>query len=462
MSILKAYTLPHPPLAVPSVGRGKESKGIPETLAAMNEVADEIAELKPETIIYITPHSILYSDYFHISPGNKANGDLRRFGAPQETFETFYDEELVREIERIAHANDIPAGTQGEREKNLDHAVTVPMWYINRKYTNYRSVRVSQSGLAPSEHYMLGQIIAKAIETTRRKVVIVASSDLSHKLNKDAPNGFSPEGPEFDAYITDALKKGDFLALLSIPHSLRERAGECGYNSLTILAGCFDKLNVESKLLSYEGTFGVGYAVASFKPDGENDGRNILEQYLNRTLEALKEKRNSEDAYQELARASLEHVIETGKMLPIPSGLPEEMLDEQAGVFVSIHKNGMLRGCIGTILPTTESAAEEIIQNAVSAGLSDNRFDPVSISELPYLEYKVDILSPPEKISGPDQLDVKRYGVIVKNGGRRGLLLPNLDGIDSISAQIAIAKSKAGISESDPVELERFEVVRHG
>ena len=461
MSILKAYTLPHPPLAVPSVGRGKESNGIPDTLAAMNAVAIEIAELKPETIIFITPHSTIYADYFHISPGNRAKGDLGRFGVPAEKFDTLYDEKLIMEIEKIAEQNTIPAGTMGERDKSLDHGVTVPMWYINRKYTDYHSIRISQSGLAPSEHYMLGQIIAKAVETTGRRVVIVASSDLSHKLQEDAPYGFSPEGPKFDAMITDALAEGDFLSLLLIPQSLRERAGECGYNSLMVLAGAFDNMNVESKILSYEGPFGVGYAVASFKSTGKNEKRNILEQYLKRTLNELEKKRNSEDSYQELARRSLEHIIETGEMMPVPKGLAGELLEKKAGVFVSIHKNGMLRGCIGTISPSTDNVASEIIQNAISAGLSDNRFDPVSVNELPYLSYKVDVLSAPEVISGPEQLDEKRYGVIVKSKGRRGLLLPNLDGIDSVDAQISIAKQKAGISEGERVELERFEVIRH-
>jgi len=462
MSILKAYTLPHPPLAVPSVGRGKESNGIPTTLSAMNAVALEIAQLKPETIIYITPHSTIYADYFHISPGETAYGDLGRFGAPEEKFKTTYDEELIKAITEVAEHNKIPAGTMGEKDKNLDHGVTVPMWYINQKYTDYKSIRISQSGMASSEHYMMGQVIAKAIETTRRKVVIVASSDLSHKLNKEAPYGFSPEGHKFDTMITDSLSKGDFLSILMIPDDIRKRAGECGYNSLMILAGCFDKQNVESELISYEGPFGVGYAVASFKSTGENEKRSILEKYVESVLAELEEKRSAEDSYQELARRSLEHITATGKMLSVPNGLSNELLHKQAGVFVSLHKNGMLRGCIGTITPSTDNVANEIIQNAISAGLSDNRFDPVSIEELPYITYKVDVLSPPEEISSPDQLDEKRFGVIVKSKGKRGLLLPNLDGIDSVEAQIAIARQKAGISENEPIELERFEVIRHG
>jgi len=461
MSIIKAYTLPHPPLAVPDVGRGKESNGIPDTLKAMDAVAVEIAELAPDTIIFITPHSTVYSDYFHISPGEKATGDLARFGAPGVTFEIDYNEELVTEISRIAEYNNIPAGTQGERDIKVDHGVTVPMWFINKRYSGYKAVRISQSGMSASEHYMLGQVIAKACESLDKKAVVIASSDLSHKLQEDAPYGFTPEGQEFDDLVLNAIKNSDFLSLFKIPESIRERAGECGYNSLMIMAGCFDKLDVNSKLYSYEGPFGVGYAVASFTPGEKNEKRNILEQFIEVTLKESQTKRDNEDEYQELARRSLEHIIETGEMLSTPNGLTSELLSSRAGAFVSIHKNGRLRGCIGTISPSTDCIANEIIQNAISAGLSDNRFSPVTAEELPYLVYKVDILSAPEPISSPEQLDVKRYGVIVTSGMKRGLLLPNLDGVDTVEEQIDIASRKAGIASGEAIKLERFEVTRH-
>jgi len=461
MSIVKAYTLPHPPLAIPAVGRGKESKEIKDTLSAFNAVAEEIAAIAPETIIYVSPHSTVYFDYFHISPGKSTTGDMGRFGAPQVKFEARYDEELISEISHIAEQNTIHAGIKGERDPNLDHGVTVPMWFINRKYTDYATIRISQSGMAPSEHYMMGQVLAKAVEITGRRTVLIASSDLSHKLQVSGSYGFAPEGPQFDKLITDAIEKSDFLSMLKIPERIRERAGECGYNSLMILAGCFDRQNVESKLLSYEAPFGVGYAVASFTPTGENEQRNILEQYVKFVINESDKKKNAEDEHQDLARKSLEHIIGTGEKLSIPNGLPKEMTAIKAGVFVSLHKNGRLRGCIGTIAPTTNSVAEEIIQNAISAGLSDTRFDPVTEAELPYIDYKVDVLSAPEPISDASELDVNRYGVIVVSGTKRGLLLPNLDGIDTVEEQLRIAKHKAGIDDTETIKLERFEVIRH-
>ena len=133
----------------------------------------------------------------------------------------------------------------------------------------------------------------------------------------------------------------------------------------------------------------------------------------------------------------------------------------RAGAFVSIHSHGRLRGCIGTIAPTTRCVAQEIIRNAVSASTQDPRFAPITEDELKWLEVSVDVLGEPEKIDSADQLDVKRYGVIVSCGSRRGLLLPDLDGVDTPAQQISIALQKGGIREHENYQLERFEVIRH-
>lgn len=162
-----------------------------------------------------------------------------------------------------------------------------------------------------------------------------------------------------------------------------------------------------------------------------------------------------------LARLSFETYVREGKSIPVPDVFPKEWTTRRAGVFVSLHKRGELRGCIGTISPLTGSIAEEIIMNAVSAAVHDPRFRPVTAEELPEIDCSVDVLSPAEDIRGPEELDVKRYGVIVSSHGRRGLLLPNLDGVDTVEEQIDIARRKAGISLGEPYKLQRFEVVRY-
>ena len=460
MPILRAYALPHPPLAIPGVGRGQED-GISRTLQSFREVASEIAEAAPDTIIFITPHNVIYADYFHISPGDCAGGGFTRFNDRKTKLEARYDGKLADEIIRLAEINGIPAGYMGEKDPELDHGVTVPMWFINNCYTNYKTVRISQSGMDPAEHYRLGMLIAEAAENTGAGAVLIGSSDLSHKLTRDGPYGYAPEGPEFDEAVTNALSCGNFLDLFNIPGSLREKAAECGYNSLMVLAGCFDRSQVSARLLSYEGPFGVGYAIASFSAGLPDERRCFLDIHEEACRNEASQRRDSEDVYRALARQSLEYRILQGKTITLPGGLPDELLGKRAGVFVTLYKNDRLRGCIGTTAPTTASVAEEIIQNAVSAGLSDPRFDPVSASELPMLTYKVDELFPPEPVKSREELDVKRYGVIVSSGTRRGLLLPNLEGVDTVDEQITIARRKAGIPENASLILERFEVIRH-
>ena len=161
-----------------------------------------------------------------------------------------------------------------------------------------------------------------------------------------------------------------------------------------------------------------------------------------------------------LAKDTIEEYVRNGDIIKPPSDLPAEMTGE-AGVFVSLKEKGELRGCIGTLQPTRESIALEIIQNAVSAATQDPRFPPVTSSELDKLEYSVDVLSEPERISGKEELDPKKYGVIVKSGEQRGLLLPDLEGVETPEEQIRIAAMKAGIYSTEGMELYRFEVKRY-
>ena len=168
------------------------------------------------------------------------------------------------------------------------------------------------------------------------------------------------------------------------------------------------------------------------------------------------------DVYVELAKNTIEEYVKTGNVYePDRSMLPDELNDSRSGAFVSIHKNGQLRGCIGTFLPIQDNLANEIIGNAISASTRDPRFSPITEDELSELEINVDVLTTPEDIDSPSQLDVKKYGVIVSNGARRGLLLPDLEGVDTVDYQISIAMQKAGIYPGEPIKLQRFEVVRH-
>lgn len=337
----------------------------------------------------------------------------------------------------------------------------VPLWFIEQKYQDFRLVRIGLSGLPLTEHYRLGQLIREASERLDRRVVLVASGDLSHKLQAYGPYGFAEEGPVYDERIMDVCGRGAFGELFDFEESFCEKASECGHRSFVILAGALDGLSVEAKELSHEDVTGVGYGICTFYPKGPDPERKFLDLYLKQKQDELNTQKGKSDSYVRLARMSLEHYILEGDVLSVPKDLPEELYSEKAGVFVSIHEHGRLRGCIGTIRPVTGSIAEEIIRNAVSASTEDPRFPPIGPEELPWLEIHVDVLGAAEDIASEDQLDVKRYGVIVSSGFKRGLLLPDLDGVDTVSQQIAIAKQKAGIRQEDKVKLQRFEVIRH-
>lgn len=162
-----------------------------------------------------------------------------------------------------------------------------------------------------------------------------------------------------------------------------------------------------------------------------------------------------------LAIQAVETYILRGETIGVTDYVDDEYKNNRAGVFVSLKIKGRLRGCIGTFMPVTDCIAEEVIRNAVAAATEDPRFQPVTAEELESLTFSVDILSPPQRVKDAGELDPRKYGIIVVKGLRKGLLLPDLDGIDTIDEQIRIAKMKAGIMDDEDVELFRFEVKRY-
>ena len=451
MSIVGAFMVPHPPMIVKEVGKGSE-KQITKTTESYERVAKEIKELNPETIIISSPHTLYYSDYFHICSGNNISGNFGNFGAKNVEFNEEIDTDLVKEIEKIATVNNFPAGRT--KEVDLDHGTMVPLYFIRKELPKTKIVIVGLSNLSLIENYQFGTIIQKAVNNLNKRVVFVASGDLSHKLQKYGPYGFIEEGPIYDERIMKTMSSANFNELLEYDEKFLDKAAECGHRSFTIMAGALNGINIKPTYLSHEDVTGVGYGLCTFYPEDETSERDFLTKYLD-----SKKVSPSNDEYVKLAVKSLTSYI-TKKIQITPSlDLPEEMLAKKAGVFVSIHKFGNLRGCIGTFLPTTNSIAKEIINNAIEASTHDPRFFPITKEELPYLEVNVDVLSTPEPTT-IEQLDPKKYGVIVTQGVKRGLLLPDLEGVDTVEEQINIAKRKANINSGE-VELQKFEVIRH-
>lgn len=457
------FLLPHPPVIVPEVGKGRENDA-DATLKAYETVADESERIKPDTVVIISPHAPLFSDYVFMYDAPVLEGSFEQFNAPDAKLSFEQDSELRQEIERGMHKNGIPGGTLSASEKerhniddSLDHGVLVPLYYFSKKNKSFKIIAMSCSGLDIQQLYRLGGIIRDAAQKLSRKTVVIASGDMSHKVNRESPYGAVPEGAEFDRVVSGFIESGDIPSILSIDLELREKSAECGYRSLVILCGVFDGIKPSCELLSYEAPFGIGYCVAKFTPTGE-EAPDAFEKAFRKVS------REGENPYAAIARSSLESYVKDGTEISSSQfknlAHSNDLFENRAGVFVSLKKFGELRGCIGTTAPTTDSIADEIIENSISAGTRDPRFEPVEESELDFIEYSVDVLSEavPAKIT---ELDPSRFGVIVRSGGRSGLLLPDLEGVDTVEQQLEIACRKAGINPSKHFNLYKFTVTRH-
>ncbi len=446
--IINAYILPHPPVVVPGIGRGRERQA-EATVKAMKRAAREIGAERPTTIILSTPHAPCFRDYVYLSDSETLAGDFSAFGSPEIELSFQNNRELALAIAAKAERSGIGAGGLSERQKRqygigdrMDHGALVPLCFIEKEWKDFRLVCISTPFLSFRELYEFGKCVREAVEESDERVIYIASGDLSHRLTVDAPAGYDPRGREYDEALIEKVRRVDEKGLLETDLNVLEAAGECGTRSIVMMFGALSGMKLNSEIYSYEGPFGVGYLIA--RVDGQDSGSN-----------------RQESDHVRLARETLETYVRDGRRIDVPSWIPDEFRTKRAGVFVSLKKSGELRGCIGTIGPVRVNLAEEIIYNAISAGMQDPRFPSVEPGELPDLVYSVDVLEAPEKIGSMAELDVKRYGVIVTSGFRRGLLLPDLEGVDTPRQQVEIALQKAGIGRLEPFEMQRFEVIRH-
>lgn len=465
--IMAGYLFPHPPIIIDEIGKDERLAAI-KTIEGTKKLAEDIKEKSPTTIIVVTPHGPLFRDAMAISVEKELKGDFGDFGNSSVNFTFENNLKLVKEIiDRCSKENILIAKIDKKMAKSyhishqLDHGTLVPLYFVNQEYNDYKLVHITYGLLSPQDLFKFGNIVQEAVLKSDEDVVFIASGDLSHRLSKEGPYAYSPYGRVFDEKLVELLKAADFEGILSFDLNLAENAGQCALRSLMVMAGFLDGYKLESEILSYEGPFGVGYCNGKFTPVKRDETAKVYENLMRKERERIEKIRENEDPYVRLARRSLEYYVKYNKKLEVPEDLDDEFINTRSGVFVSIKKDGMLRGCIGTIEPVRNNLAEEIIENAISAGTRDPRFEPVSEEELPKLVYSVDVLKEPEPVSSIDELDPKRYGVIVSKGFRRGLLLPNLEGVDTVEEQIKIALSKAGISEDEDYNIERFEVIRH-
>jgi len=278
----------------------------------------------------------------------------------------------------------------------------------------------------------MGRELAKAIKESKKGVVIIASSDMTHYEPQESAH-------HKDTQALEAIVGLDGDELLRRVKALD--ISMCGYGPAVVLISAARELGaLRAELVRYQ-TSG----------DTTGDFASVV-GYAGVIIMGI-------SPLVRLARETVETYVRERKIIK-PKGLTPEM-KQRAGVFVSIHKPGALRGCVGTFEPTTKNVAAEIIANAISSATRDPRFLPITPDELGDLEYSVDVLTKPEPIESKDELDPKKYGVIVETGWRRGLLLPDLEGVNTVDEQIHICRMKAGIAPDEPVKLYRFEVKRY-
>ena len=418
LSLVYTAFVPHPPVLIPEIGRGQETI-CQQTINAYQNLVQRIVKAKTETLVLISPHAPLLEDGITLLINKLVQGDFAVFGVPSLSFSFPNDEELVNKL-----SEELPSLVT--REGKLDHGALVPLYFLYQEGWRGNVILLSMP-LRRTDEY--GRLIGEVLRKVEKRCALVASGDLSHRLREDGPYGFDQAGPLFDQAIVDGLK-GDLQKIASIDSTIIEEAGECGYRSLRLALATQE---ATPEVLSYEGPFGVGYLVADLYHASAlvNWARYCLTQYLlGNKLEDLS--------------------------LPI-----EPEFQVSCGCFVTLKLNGELRGCIGTTQAWQRNLALEIQHNAIAAGTEDQRFWPVTKEELSALRLSVDVLGDLEKIQSIEELDPWRYGVVVRARGKTGLLLPHLEGVNTVTEQIEIAKQKAGLQAEEAVELWRFEVVRH-
>lgn len=274
MGIVGAFAVPHPPLIVPAVGRGREAE-VQATIDAYRQVAREVVALEPETIVVSSPHAPMFLDAFHITTVSQLSGDLRDFAPDEEGMLVDCDYRYACELVGRASRARLSMVGSARYGGSMDHGTYIPLWFVREAVREKegdasaqlpcRIVRVALSGLDYEKHRILGRCIAEQAEAIDRRTVYIASGDLSHKLQPYGPYGFTPEGPEFDAQICDIFSTGELERLFDFDPSFADAAAECGLRSFQIMAGALEGRAFTSELLSHEDVTGVGYGVAAFR-----------------------------------------------------------------------------------------------------------------------------------------------------------------------------------------------------
>lgn len=479
MSIVAAYVVSHPPLRGRKSERSDMAGGIgsgradaARTSGAVREVARRIGAHAPETVVVACPHAPRFLDCFHLSTGEAAFAAAGAWRAFPNAVR--YDGALVARVAACARKHAVPICGSGMGDVRLDRATSSVLALLGGALEGARIVRVGVSNLSPETHRALGRCIAEAARDLDRKCVFVAIGSLGcdrggafEGVRAKPRAAARPEALVLAREAAALLDAGDLEGFLSVDPTLAEAAGACLLRPLQIMAGALEGVPFTHELLDGAAPVRAERIASAFEVRGAQ-GDGAVPSLIDAAAAASRAAAGPDacgaesDPYAALARKSVEGLVRSEGPIDRPEHLPSELLDERAGVFVSLCDHAGLRGRAGTFEPVTGCVADEIMRNAASAAAGGARFARVRPCELGGLTYAVDVLRPPLPVASAAELDPARWGVAVSKGRRRGVALPGLEGVAAVWEQVALAKRSAGIDPADDdVELARFETVRH-
>lgn len=494
MSWIWGALMPHPPIVVPEVGRGREKEAA-LTLAGLQRLLASLRALHgrgettppggaPDCLLVLSPHQPYAPGALFMNSAPRLRGSLAPFQAPSVDCSLTTPTDKLNALTGHLGRHGIPVSLGEAPDLTRDHGSLVPLVYLAQSFPEKRLPPVivaSPIGLTPEKAYSLGK--ALSLFEDGHRWALLASGDLSHRLTPEAPSGYNPAGRIFDEAVVEALKQGRPAPLAALSPKTLDGAGECGLRSVMALLGL---AGGPLEVFSYEGPFGVGYCTALWVPGGprghgapsrngaappETAGANP-----GSSGEGVEHKEGigtrmfvirRAHAYPDLARHVVRRYLsgkggaDTHEAIP-GLGADASLWHEAAGCFVSIKtRKGELRGCMGTIAPTQENLGREIMHNAIIAATQDPRFPPLGAEEMEDVVFSVDVLGVPEPVRDLSELNPEEWGVIVSKGGRRGLLLPALEGVTSVEQQLSIAAQKAGLPTWKGADIQRFGVTRY-
>ena len=447
----------HAPIVIPAIG-AEHAPDCTRTTAAMREVAARVIAHAPDVLVLVSPHAPRRGDRFGIVAAPWIEGSFARFGRARLATRLPGAPEAARRVETAAARRDLESWTPSGDD--LDHGALVPLHFlVEAGWTGPTLILALPYEDGVSEKAM-GEALETAADEAGERWVVIASGDMSHRLQPGAPAGFDPRAHEFDASFVAHLRTGDYRAACAPDRRLQDLAAEDVVQSTQVAAAAVGFRNDGGRVVSYEGPFGVGYCEAVLFTDGSDEAsvpsRPGERTHVHAATEAAAP--SPPAALPEWAREVIRANLLRQPLLPPEL---EEPWRTARAVFVTLRSpSGELRGCIGRTQPSFEALAEEVADCAVSAATRDPRCEPVALEEVDRLRIEVSVLTPPVPVASRAELDPDRYGVVVSLGYRRGVLLPSIEGVDSVAAQLHIAAEKAGIRDDEPYAIERFEVVK--